>query len=93
MRFFLLMVLLHISTVAFAGEVESEHEISGSIDFGGLQTTGNSESEIYDGKLALGYTYQVWQVDFFFTGTQTSDAGELTADYYEAELKTLYNFA
>ena len=93
MRCFLLIMLFHIAAVAHAGEAEPEHKVSGSIDFGGLQTAGNSESETYDGKLELGYAYQAWQVDFFFTGTQTSDAGKLTADYYEAELKTLYNFA
>ncbi len=88
----MLCLSLQIPT-SIANEIQSEHQYSGKVALGGLSTTGNTTIETFDALLELNYSYQSWVIESSFKGEQTSDNATLTSDYYEANLKTAYNFA
>ncbi|MDQ6989288.1 MAG: DUF481 domain-containing protein [Mariprofundaceae bacterium] len=93
-KIILLCCLVFTSTAVWADDATvSEHQYAGKVALGGLKTTGNTTVETFDSQLELNYSYQSWAVDLSFQGEQTSDDGTLIADYYEANLKGIYNAA
>ncbi len=71
-------------------QIVPEHKFSGNVELGGYQTTGNTVSESMDGVLELNYTFGDWSSEFLFKGSQTSEDGVLTSDYYESSIKGKY---
>ena len=78
---------------AYAEDVAApaEHQVSGNIEAGGFKTTGNSETKTLEGQFEVKYAYGQWSSELTFEGSQTSDAGVLTSDNYEAALRGVYD--
>ncbi|MDQ7002155.1 MAG: DUF481 domain-containing protein [Ghiorsea sp.] len=82
--------VLLLAQVGYAEE-PAQPAFSGSVDFGGNFTSGNTNTDSFNGNLDLGYTYQKWASTFSFKGSQTKEKGVLTSDYYEAYLRGSYD--
>ena len=64
----------------------------GSVAFGTLQTSGNTDTSSSNAKALLGYKSGNWQDSLLFQALRASSAGVLTAESYEANGQTDYNF-
>jgi len=85
----LLMMLMTVQ-VGYSEEV-SEHVFAGDVSFGANLTSGNTDTDNFDGNLDLAYNYQKWASTFSFKASQTKESGVLTSDYYEAFLRGSYD--
>jgi len=87
---FILCMLFSCLLYAEDLDVISEHNISGKVELGGLQTTGNTESTTLEGQLKIEHEYQQWLTIVSFAGKQTTDDGVLSSDNYNANFKEVY---
>ena len=89
--FGLLFCLVGVQTT-FAEDLDlkEEHQFSGKVELGGYKTTGNTDTQTYDGTLELNYAFAKWSSEFSFQGSQTAEGGKVTSDYYEATLRGKY---
>lgn len=77
--------------VLAADEADAAHKFSGLIEFGGDQTTGNSDNSSFASKLELEHRYGKWSNQFTFDASQKKESGVLTEDKYNAVLKSMYD--
>lgn len=64
----------------------------GSLAFGTLQTSGNTDTSSSNAKALFGYKSGNWQDSLLFQALRASSAGVLTAESYNANGQTDYNF-
>jgi len=83
-------LMLLVAQVGHADET-SEPTFSGSVNFGSNLSSGNTNTDNFDGNLDLSYLYQDWASTFAFKASQTKENGILTSDYYEAYLRGSYD--
>jgi len=83
-------LMLLVAQVGYADEI-AEPAFSGSVNFGSNLSSGNTNTDNFDGNLDLSYLYQDWAATFSFKAAQTKEDGVLTSDYYEAYLRGSYD--
>jgi len=83
-------LMLLVAQVGYADETP-EQVFSGSVNFGSNFSSGNTNTDNFDGNLDLSYLYQDWASTFTFKASQTKEDGVLTSDYYEAYLRGSYD--
>jgi len=83
-------LMLLVAQVVYADETV-EPMFSGSVNFGSNLSSGNTNTDSFDGNLDLSYSYQGWAADFTFKASQTKENNVLTSDYYEAYLRGTYD--
>ena len=64
----------------------------GSVAFGTLQTSGNTDTSSSNAKALIGYKGGNWQDSLLFQALRASSAGVLTAESFNANGQTDYNF-
>ncbi len=83
-------LILLVAQVSYA-DAAVEPEFSGSVNFGSNLSSGNTNTDSFDGNLDLSYLYQDWAATFSFKAAQTKEDDILTSDYYEAYLRGSYD--
>ncbi|MCF6207833.1 MAG: DUF481 domain-containing protein [Ghiorsea sp.] len=83
-------LMLLVAQIGYADEMP-EQTFSGSVNFGSNLSSGNTNTDNFDGNLDLSYLYQDWASTFAFKASQTKEDGILTSDYYEAYLRGSYD--
>jgi len=83
-------LMLLVVQVGHADETP-EPTFSGSVNFGSNLSSGNTNTDNFDGNLDLSYLYQDWAATFSFKAAQTKEDSVLTSDYYEAYLRGSYD--
>lgn len=84
-------ILAMLVAQASYAEETSEYTFTGDINFGANLTSGNTDTDNFDGNLDLAYNYQKWASTFSFKASQTKESGVLISDYYEAFLRGSYD--
>jgi putative salt-induced outer membrane protein len=83
---------LLVGSVAFAADGGDETEgFSGEGEFGLVATTGNTETETLNAKLAGAYTQQAWVYKLGLTAVSASEDDVRTAERYQLSGKTEYH--
>lgn len=80
--------LLCTPAFAAANATSSKGPWSGSAAFGGVVTTGNSQTSSLDGKFSLGYASGPWDTDLHIEVLHASDSNTTTANRQFGEINT-----
>lgn len=64
----------------------------GSLAFGALETSGNTNTDSMNAKALFGYKSGNWQHSLLFQGLRATSDGVLTAESFEGNGQTNYNF-